>query len=179
MVGNMEDGATLRLPKIEATENELIKHVKGIIIDQLWNVDLLDLQTPSYSGLPLALEVWICPSWTSHSPLSSSSQSVIRLHSWRRRGKDPCNSWGCRTRPAAVAGSCTEPSCWTWDNQDPLSFLPPISLNRQAHQSGSSVQIFQFSCHQACPQDHPSSRCPPNLMVSWRLLVDLNADSVV
>ena len=62
MVGNMEDGATLRLPKIEATENELIKHVKGIIIDQLWNVDLLDLQTPSYSGLPLALEVWICPS---------------------------------------------------------------------------------------------------------------------
>ena len=62
MVGNMEDGATLRLPKIEANENELIKHVKGIIIDQLWNVDLLDLQTPSYSGLPLALEVWICPS---------------------------------------------------------------------------------------------------------------------
>ena len=55
MVGSIEDGATLRLPKIEANENELIKHVIGIIIDKLWNVDLLDLQTPSYSGLEMQL----------------------------------------------------------------------------------------------------------------------------
>ena len=59
----IEDGATLQLPKIQANETKRIKRVGGVVIDELWIVDLrhdparvLWAMLPSSSCMPAKMK---------------------------------------------------------------------------------------------------------------------------
>ena len=62
----IEDGATLRLPKIQANETKQIKRVDGVVIDELWIVDLL--------GVP-GLVLWVM--WPASSCMACEDEALL------------------------------------------------------------------------------------------------------
>ena len=61
----IEDGATLQLQKIQAKETKRIKRVGGVVIDELWIVDVRDIPAlvlwvmwPSSSCMPAKMKRW-------------------------------------------------------------------------------------------------------------------------